>query len=444
MSDIPSTNYLKNTAPEEEDRFVQTIRKIPIFANLPENLRKLIFQYSKFVPLKKGQRCIQQGMFDQEVFILIHGNLDVFLETEEGEQHIDVIRNPFSMFGERSLLGEQRGASIAAADQALLLGIDLSSLPDVLEGLDAPEYRVSDENYQQNIDMYTVFASVLTERMEGLVHDQYKLLQKVRRQVEQTSAWKRNTLLIRVFNDFYKDTIPINADTRQIFKDVLKLFEVNHTPLLSLIDSPKFTTQRFYTLMVKLQTLGELEQVEEILFSLVRRLVGYLQNSSHYAELLKYENPEIPPIKTLSSFLKELYNAINEAPMLKRPMELEAFLEAFLWEGHPNPQQLAGYLQRQQLVQDRFGLAYVMYLICQSTIYSVGGANKNIARYIECLAYFNSPRKFSYSEVDMNQELIQTLVDMHQNTQAKEGAEDVQPEAAAANNVDDLLASLGM
>ncbi len=132
--EVRSTHYLKNTIPEQEDEFVYLIGELPLFSHLPKALRSHLFQYSKFISLKDGQRIIQQGMFDQEVFILIYGALSVLLEDEKTgkEELIDLMQVQFTLFGERSLLGETRGATVEANGDTLLLGIDLSSLPDIL------------------------------------------------------------------------------------------------------------------------------------------------------------------------------------------------------------------------------------------------------------------------------------------------------------------------
>ena len=105
--ETPATNYLKNTLAHGEEQFVKIMHQCDLFKDAPDELLHKIFQYAKFVKLYDKQRCVEEGMFDQEIYILIDGALNIFVKNDEGiEEKIDMMHRPFTLFGERCILGE--------------------------------------------------------------------------------------------------------------------------------------------------------------------------------------------------------------------------------------------------------------------------------------------------------------------------------------------------
>ena len=92
----PQANYLSNTAPELQERFVGVLKSMTAFSQLSDSQLLQLFRYSKFVKLADQDRVIRQGDFDQIVYILIQGRLQVFMELDSGEEErLDVIFKPF-------------------------------------------------------------------------------------------------------------------------------------------------------------------------------------------------------------------------------------------------------------------------------------------------------------------------------------------------------------
>ena len=156
MTDVQA-NYLKTKAPESKKTFIDILRRISQFSHLSEELFQQLFEYSNFVCLVDKERPVQEGTFGQNIYVLIQGQLEVYLQTDSGEEkQTDVIFRPFSIFGEQCILGEPNNASVEARGEVLLLAIDMSALPDLFEGLENAENRLEDEAYRQSLDMNTI------------------------------------------------------------------------------------------------------------------------------------------------------------------------------------------------------------------------------------------------------------------------------------------------
>ncbi|MBF0287747.1 MAG: cyclic nucleotide-binding domain-containing protein [SAR324 cluster bacterium] len=450
MLNDPQSNYLKNTIPELEDQFIEVIGDIPLFSQLSSNLRHQLFQYSKFTKLKAREYAIEQGMFDQEIFVLLRGRLNVLIQDNVGnESLIDVMEQPFTLFGERSLLGEQRGASIQADDEVLLLGIDLSSLPDILDGMENPESREDDEVYQQNVKMYTIFATVLTERLERLVRDQYKLKQKVREFQKRQSFWTEEWMLARIFNQLASDELPQIPEIRDILHKQLKKYQISPPTLREILLSRKISTRRFYMEMVRLNALGEFDQLNNIVLDSVYEITAYLQTHPDFNNLFEIsllEIHDIPAMTTLPDFLNTLYHSMTEANILVKPLPKVKFLNAILTEKGVQTVAFLNFLQEDGWCKDNFSLAYVVYLVCQSSIYVISEANQKIRDYVNFLVTYSTPKQASQVSADQSHALIEQLAEMQEQQKAslpQEKSQPAEPESAQGA-ADDLLSSLGL
>ncbi|MCP4752011.1 MAG: cyclic nucleotide-binding domain-containing protein [Proteobacteria bacterium] len=450
----PSTNYLKNSAPELKDQFIGILKKIFHFSELSESLLHQLFNYSKFVHLADAERPVHEGMFGQDIYILIHGRLEIFIKTESGEEEqIDVIYKPFSLFGEQCILGEQHNASVQARGEVLLIGIDISALPDVLDGYHDPEKRLEDEAYRQNVDMYTVFATVLVERLNRLITDQYKLMQKIiflHYSLDYLSIWKQNVMSTTIFNEFCKNQLSPELDVDSVLKRVLGPYELKNENLETLISKSPVDTGQVYLELVRSHALGELKDLNGLLLDIMQQLALNANNLDEYSESMQFRPHDTFATIPLSEYLSETHQAIVEANIPGKPLSKEQFLVGILVDAHLNPSHLAEYLKEGEWVRDQFGAAYLMYLVCQNCIRKESEVNQIIAGCINYLTTLNTPRQNTQlSELKnqtQNQALVRELTKLHQ---AQTGEEGEQPEKhlssdAPQDSVEDLLSEFGL
>ncbi|MBT4090307.1 MAG: cyclic nucleotide-binding domain-containing protein [Deltaproteobacteria bacterium] len=116
----PVTNYCGAILGENQ-KAMSTIRLIPGLANCSDDLLEMIYAYSKTVNMQPGEVLIQAGLFDQWVYFIIQGELDVVINGEQ----LGSTGGP--IVGERCILGDPRGANLVAGkDGIMALGIEMS------------------------------------------------------------------------------------------------------------------------------------------------------------------------------------------------------------------------------------------------------------------------------------------------------------------------------
>lgn len=443
------TNYIKNTNPELQEQFIEILRRIPHFSGLSDNLLEMLFQYAKFLPLKDGDRPVVEGMFGQEIYTLIRGHFDVFIKTDGGhEKQVDVIYRPFSLFGEQCILGEQNNASIEARGDALLLGIDISALPDIIDALENPESRLEDSAYRQNASLYTVFASVLTERLDRLMKDEYKLMQRIMILHDSDAfkaAWQQNSLLTTIYNEFCSNDLAEELTIQPILEKQLEPFFEHSQPLKTLVGQTPVNTQQVHLELVRMKALGVPIKLETLMLEMTQEISENAWLLDRYREDRTYAQHDTTTCDCLADFLIETHDAIREANMLDRELTLDQFLELFLAGGKLNPSAFAESLRSDGWNSDTFSLACCMYEICRNCIAKELVVNQGIARAIAYLISLNTPRQFIQSGKMPNQHLVKEVVDLFQvEEEPQTTANESTKKAAHQESVEDLLSEFGL
>lgn len=121
----PVTNYCEAILGPNTDA-KESIRLIPQLTNCSDKLLNLIFSYSKPVRLEAKEVLISEGLFDQWVYFIVDGDLDVIINDNK----LGNIKGP--IVGERCILGEPRGATLVAGKKGIMaLGIEMSLMDEI-------------------------------------------------------------------------------------------------------------------------------------------------------------------------------------------------------------------------------------------------------------------------------------------------------------------------
>ncbi len=441
--DTPATNYLKNTLAHGQERFVSIMHQCDLFKDAPDELLHKIFQYAKFVKLSDKQRCIEEGMFDQEIYILIDGALNIFVKNDEGvEEKIDMMHKPFTLFGERCILGEPRGATAESLGETLLLGIDLSSLPDVIDALENSEKRNNAPEYSQNTIMYSLFGDVLSKRLARLIHDQYKLKQKEISIRKYSATLKKERLSILLFNQFFNNELHPDISVGITLRELLKSesIEVDSLKLKSLGD---VNTKEIYIEMAKLHAMGKIENLNRLMFSLLNRLAIEAQQIPVYVEAIESPVVTQPEPLGLSDYALDLWNALEQSGVYRSLCLREEFLESFFDGEMIQPIKASEYLQRRGVFKSEFDEAYFWYLVCENSLMWIGKVNHLIAEYVRAARDSCSPRQ-QRQETSTDRALIQSFEQLYlESTSVCAIAETSNVAESETESVDELLSKLG-
>lgn len=163
----PITNYLANVLQNDEDALM-AIREIPLFRTSSQELLELVFRYARIYSLPEGGELTREGEFDQWVYFIIGGRLDVYV----GEARVDTISS--SLVGERCLLGEPRKATLRAAKGGMnALGVDMA----LLDALNSPA-QTGEENRTVYLELLGRIVGNIIQRVAEMEFNRMDIVNK--------------------------------------------------------------------------------------------------------------------------------------------------------------------------------------------------------------------------------------------------------------------------
>jgi CRP-like cAMP-binding protein len=167
----PVTNYCAAILGENQ-KAMSAIRLIPELSSCSDDLLGMIYAYSKTVSLQPGEVLIQEGLFDQWVYFVIQGELDVVINGEQ----LGSTAGP--MVGERCILGDPRGANLVAGKEGIMaLGVEMSIIDEINREINNFQQTASSDEEAQsfanertaiNLELLTIILNEVIERITNL------------------------------------------------------------------------------------------------------------------------------------------------------------------------------------------------------------------------------------------------------------------------------------
>jgi CRP-like cAMP-binding protein len=136
------------------DDIMDRLRNIPAFDALPDSLIRQAMKVASIRRYEAGEVLIREGEFDNQVFFLIFGNLDISV----GGNVVGNLQRLGDIFGEMGIIdGSPRSATITATKTSLVVSLD-----DTAIGAMGDTGKI----FTQAV-MYRVFAEVLAVRLRA-------------------------------------------------------------------------------------------------------------------------------------------------------------------------------------------------------------------------------------------------------------------------------------
>lgn len=174
------TNYCEAILGENPEAKA-SLRNIPGLEQCSEKLLDWVYKYSKPVNLTPGETLIEEGLFDQWVYFIIEGELDVFI----GDNKLGTIHD--RIVGERCILGEPRGANLIVGSHGVMaLGIEMSIVDQIFREINdySKAHKNSDtidqftnERHILILELYSIVLNEAIARIVGLSRIEEKVLQ---------------------------------------------------------------------------------------------------------------------------------------------------------------------------------------------------------------------------------------------------------------------------
>ncbi len=111
----------------------QSARKHPFLQLLDEEQMGKLIMHARLLRFGRGEKVIEQGGTGQSMFVLLHGEADVFVGSDGAQTHVATLRTG-DYCGEMSLLtGEPRSATVIARTDCEMWEIDKNTMGELLQ-----------------------------------------------------------------------------------------------------------------------------------------------------------------------------------------------------------------------------------------------------------------------------------------------------------------------
>ena len=130
----PFTEQTRYRAPSPgKDHMYDFLRKIPLFADLPEEDLERLCQMVIRVDLPAGDELFAEGSYGDRAYIIQEGELEI-IKTSSGRDVLLALRGPGEVIGEIALLEDRpRMASARARTEVSMLSIDRQQLKELID-----------------------------------------------------------------------------------------------------------------------------------------------------------------------------------------------------------------------------------------------------------------------------------------------------------------------
>jgi CRP-like cAMP-binding protein len=109
-----------------------SIRRQPFLQLLSREQLDQLLSDARLLRFGRGERIIEEGKEGRSMFILVHGNADVFVRVNEEQRHVATLKDG-DYCGEMSLLtGEPRSATVKAITDCEMWELSKDTLADIL------------------------------------------------------------------------------------------------------------------------------------------------------------------------------------------------------------------------------------------------------------------------------------------------------------------------
>lgn len=155
---------------------IQRLMRVPALKPLKEKEIQELLRMSKIKTFKAGELIFQEGSFENLTYYLISGKVKIIKNDKE----LLVLQRTGDVFGEMGpITGDARSASVYAADDAICIEMNISSVDKI------PEDNIITFRYI----IFRGFAQVLANRLRATTED----LMQARNEIERLQQHIKET-----------------------------------------------------------------------------------------------------------------------------------------------------------------------------------------------------------------------------------------------------------
>lgn len=217
----PTTNYCRAILGENPSA-KKSIRLVPKLLLCSDKLLELIYTYSKAVDLKPGETLIEEGLYDQWVYFMVFGELDIYINNSK------LGSTPGPLVGERCIVGEPRGATLIAGEEGVMaLGIEMSLMDEIAREInnylqtEEDESKIAafkNEKHRLTLEMLAIVLNEVIIRIVDLNQTSLFVLLHLKSSENGKDIHKQESLHIDADHEQFEEEVISTSLQQNVFK----------------------------------------------------------------------------------------------------------------------------------------------------------------------------------------------------------------------------------
>ncbi len=151
-----------------------TLRDIGLFGGVSDAGLEVLARELPHVRVEPGTLIVREGDTSNEMFVVIHGELEVVKKADDGSQVRVAMLGPGDWFGEMAILNvHPRSASVRALAPSLLLTLGTDHVDRLLYRRDLKDYALLLMNISRELGRRLRVADGILAQFFVAMHEQY-------------------------------------------------------------------------------------------------------------------------------------------------------------------------------------------------------------------------------------------------------------------------------
>ena len=123
---------------------MKSLRRLDLLSPMTDKELRVLAERLRYAPFAHGNVISRQGAVAHWLYIIIHGEADIYLDANGGERHVIRTLGPGDFFGEMGMMtGAPRSASVAARTDVECYRLDKEAFEDILRARPAIAEEIS-------------------------------------------------------------------------------------------------------------------------------------------------------------------------------------------------------------------------------------------------------------------------------------------------------------
>ena len=153
---------------------IKTLKRVELFKQMTDDELHKLSERLKYAPFAKGNIISRQGAIAHWLYIIIHGDAEVFLEAANGERHMLNVLTDGNFFGEMGMMtGAPRTASVIAKTDVECYRLDKVAFEEIILERPGIADEISNILVERRTQLDSALQNLDEETKDKTIHRQH-------------------------------------------------------------------------------------------------------------------------------------------------------------------------------------------------------------------------------------------------------------------------------